>query len=58
LQDAWRTLRSDSPNLGLKSPEVRLVRAAGRGAADVRGVLKLLFADLRPAAVRPNAVRT
>ena len=51
LQDAWRRVRSDSPNRGAKAPEARLLRVASEQATDVRGLLKLLFAE--PAAARP-----
>jgi hypothetical protein len=52
LQDSWRRVRPDSPNLGSKPPAVRLVRAAAGSAAGVRGLIKLLLADVRPRAVR------
>ncbi|MGZ5153653.1 MAG: hypothetical protein ACXWI6_26280 [Burkholderiales bacterium] len=49
LQDAWRRVRSDSPNRrSSRLPEARLLRVAARGATDVRGLLKLLFAGPAP----------
>jgi hypothetical protein len=51
LQDAWRRVRSDSPNRRVTAPEARLLRVASDQATDVRGLLKLLFAE--PAAARP-----
>ncbi|HET7158602.1 MAG TPA: hypothetical protein VFI62_06380, partial [Burkholderiales bacterium] len=43
LQEAWRRTRSDSPNAGSTQLTARLLRVESR-AADVRGLLKLLFA--------------
>jgi hypothetical protein len=51
LQEAWRRVRSDSPNRRVKTPEARMLRVASHQATDVRGLLKLLFAE--PAAPRP-----
>lgn len=53
LQDAWRRMRADSPNRRSAAPEARLLRVASSQAADVRGLLKLLFAG--PAAQRSEA---
>jgi hypothetical protein len=52
LQEAWSRVRADSPNRAT-APQARLLSVASQQAADVRGLLKLLFAA--PASVRPAA---
>lgn len=47
LQEAWLRVAAHSPNRDLPAPEARLLRVASRGAADVRGLLQLLWT--RPA---------
>jgi len=48
LREAWTRVHPDSPNLRLPAPEARLLRVATQAAADVRGLLALLWS--RPAA--------
>ena len=43
LQDAWKRIRADSPNRRAATPEARFLRVPSQHAADVRGLLKLLF---------------
>ena len=50
LQDAWSRVRSDSPNRGATA-RAKLLRVGSQQAADVRGLLKLLFGV--PASTRP-----
>ena len=54
LQDACRQARVDSPNRRTAAPEARLLRVAAQQTADVRGLLKLLFAG--PAQRRADPV--
>ncbi|MES2564064.1 MAG: hypothetical protein V4637_15225 [Pseudomonadota bacterium] len=44
LREAWQRTRSDSPNARSTQPTARLLLVESR-AADVRGLLKLLFAE-------------
>jgi hypothetical protein len=54
LQDAWRSVRPDSPNCRIAAPEARLLRIAASHATDVRGLLKLLLAG--PSSQRREAL--
>jgi hypothetical protein len=43
LQDAWKRIRAESPNRRVVTPAATLLRIPAQRAADVRGLLKLLF---------------
>ena len=59
LQDAWKRIRADSPNRRTTTPEARFLRVPSQRAADVRGLLKLLFGGTvalgRPGSVQAHA---
>ena len=54
LEEAWRRVRPDSPNRRIAAPQARLLTVAATRAADVRGLIKLLFAQ--PPSQRADAL--
>jgi hypothetical protein len=51
LQELWRNVPFDSPNRRLPDPEVRLYRVDSGTGAEARGLLRLLYGQVRPTAV-------